>query len=199
MALNYTFIHPINLIDRRQLFAMMALTSKLLLRYSLACPFPAWYDPGTFSEETAMRYLVLLMLAVLSLAFAPIPFPKPKNEAKNALAVKKLVGTWRISAIYHHPNKVPRDPGRSEPTHIIISPTGWAFKGPAAVSYDLRIDHTKTPGEFDLMRHGQLQPYGRGLIRREGRAIRVIYRWNGARPTSFENEPSGCEMLLLRE
>ncbi len=146
-----------------------------------------------------MRYLVLLMLAALSLAFAPIPFPKPKTEAKDSLAVKKLVGTWRVSAIFHHPNKVPRHPDRQEPTHVTISLTGWAFTAPAPASYDLRIDHTKKVVEFDLIRHGQMEPYGRGLMRREGRAIRVIYQWGGTRPTDFENQPSGFEMLLVRE
>jgi uncharacterized protein (TIGR03067 family) len=141
---------------------------------------------------------VLLLLALLSLAFAPAPFPKPPG-AKGSLAVKNLVGTWRIAAIYHYPNRVPREPARAGATHVTITATGWEFKGSAAASYELRLDPTKQPAELDFIRPGQGTPHGRGLIRREGRALRVIYQWGSSRPTGFESQPKGCELLLERE
>jgi uncharacterized protein (TIGR03067 family) len=145
-----------------------------------------------------MRQLVLLIVVALSLAFAPAPLPRPKTE-KASVAVKDLVGTWRVGALYHLPDKALRDPAKDGVTHVTISLTQWVFKGRNDVTYDLRIDPMKKPAEFDLMRPGQKEAYGRGLIRREGDAIRVVYRWGSGRPTSFENQRSGCELMLVRE
>jgi hypothetical protein len=142
---------------------------------------------------------VILLTALLSLAFAP----EPLQKAQDSTALNNLVGTWRVSRIYTPPDKNPQDLEKTGLTHISITSTGWVFKGAEDVSYDLRIDNTKDAGEFDLMNVGQKAPFIRGLIRREGRAIRVIYTCIFAspnnRPTGFVNQQSGCELLLVRE
>jgi hypothetical protein len=126
-----------------------------------------------------------LALALLSLAFAPAPFPKRQARAKNSLEVSQLVGTWRVTGTNH---------GLSQ---IIITPTQWTFDNPRRVVYDLRIHHDRTPAEFDLMRVGQTQPYGRGLIRREGETIRVVYSWSGNRPANFDGS-GGIVLTMVR-
>jgi hypothetical protein len=100
--------------------------------------------------------------------------------------------------VYYHPNRVSVAPTADGVSHVTIRPGEWSFDGASGVSYDLRIDQGKPVVGFDLMRPGQTEPYGRGLIRREGRAIRVIYQW-GARPTGFTDQPGDCELLLVRE
>ena len=66
-------------------------------------------------------------------------------------------------------------------------------------TYDLRIDPARKPAEVDLMQIGQKEPYGRGLIRREGDTLHVIYVWGTARPTGFDGQQSGCVLTLVRE
>jgi hypothetical protein len=126
-----------------------------------------------------------LALALLSLAFAPAPFPKRQARLTNSLEVSQLVGTWSITG------------ARGGLSQIVITPTQWTFGTPGRVTYDLRIHHVKTPAEFDLMRVGETHPYGRGLIRREGETIRVIYRWDGLRPASFDDS-KGIVLTLVR-
>jgi hypothetical protein len=97
------------------------------------------------------------------------------------------------------PNKTPRDPAANGVAHVTITPTRWTFGRLAGdVTYELRIDHAKRPAEIDFLRVGQKVPHGRGLIRREGDVLRIIYDW-GARPTAFEGQGSGCDLVLVRE
>jgi hypothetical protein len=142
-----------------------------------------------------MRRVVPLLI-VLCLGFAPAPVYR-ERPAKS-LAVKNLVGRWRIVEHYYYPDRISVDPVADGTTHVTIGPAAWAFTGPGNPSYDLRIDHGRPVAEFDLLTPGHAVPYGRGLIRREGRAIRIIYRW-GPRPTGFGRQSSGWEMLLVRE
>ena len=144
-----------------------------------------------------MRRL-LTLAAVLSLAFAPAPLPRPAPR-EEALTAESLAGTWRVTALYHPPDKTPKDPAGQGVTHVVITATQWAFEGSGAARYDLRIDNSKKPAEFDMMQVGQKMPYGRGLMRREGAGIRVVYRWSGTRPASFDDPAAGCDLTLVRE
>jgi uncharacterized protein (TIGR03067 family) len=147
-----------------------------------------------------LRLCSLVVLAFLSLAFAPAPFPKNKARVKDSLAVKDLLGTWRITALYHLPDTTRKDPAANGVTTVTISPTQWVFnKAANPVIYDLRLHHEKRPAEIDFMHVGQMQPYGRGLIRREGDMLRVVYSWSSGRPTGFENQQGGCIITLVRE
>jgi uncharacterized protein (TIGR03067 family) len=141
---------------------------------------------------------IIFLFVVASFGFAPSIYSS-RSGIRDSILVSDVVGTWRVSHIYHYPNRVRQNPAKSSVSHVTISSKKWEFKGSSNVIYDLRIDHWKNPGEFDLMHSGQKEPYGRGLLRREGRAIRVIYTWGNARPTGFENQAVGCELVLVRE
>jgi len=132
------------------------------------------------------RLALLLSLALLSLAFAPAPLPRRQARARDTLEVSRLVGAWRISG---------RNAGIS---HVVITPTQWTFGKPGRITYDLRVHHDKQPAEFDLMRVGQKEPYGRGIIKREGDTIRIAYKWSNGRPARFD-EPGNIVMTLERE
>jgi hypothetical protein len=141
---------------------------------------------------------VLLSLALLPLAFAPAPLPRRQARANDSLAVARLVGVWRATGLYHTPNKARLDPDRGGVGHVIITPTRWTFSKTTPVVYDLRIHDDRRPVQFDLMHQGSKQPYGMGLMRREGNLIRVIYGWNGTRPKDFE-ESGYVVLTLVRE
>jgi hypothetical protein len=131
------------------------------------------------------RVVLTLLLASSSLAFAPAPLPKRQARWNNSLEVSQLVGTWSLAGRH------------GALSHVVITPTQWTFGNPGQVTYDLRIHHDRTPAEFDLMQVGQTQPYGRGLICREGDSIRVIYRWDGLRPASFDDS-RGIVLAMVR-
>lgn len=145
------------------------------------------------------RRLFLLAVA-LSLAFAPAPLPKRPSRGKDSLSVESLLGTWRATDLYNTPNKTRLDPDSNGVGHVTVTATQWAFArtaGPGA--YDMTLDSGKVPAEINFMHAGQKEPYGRGLIRREGNTIRVLYNW-GPRPTSFDNPQPGCwDIILVRE
>jgi hypothetical protein len=142
-----------------------------------------------------MPRFVLLSLALLALAFAPAPLPKRQNRDKDSLAVAHLVGTWRSTGLYYPPDTTKHDAAQGGVGHITITPTQWTFGKGRGITYDLIVHHDKRPVEIDLMHVGRQEPYGRGLIRREGDTIRIVYSWSGSRPTSFDQ--SGCIVLTM--
>jgi hypothetical protein len=146
------------------------------------------------------RLCSLAALALFCLAFAPAPFPKREARVKDSLEVKNLLGTWRVTALYNPPDTTRKDPATNGVTSVTITPTRWIFnKANNPVTYDLRIHHDKRPAEFDMMQVGQTQPYGRGLMRREGESIRVIYSWSNDRPNGFENQQASCMLVMVRQ
>ena len=141
------------------------------------------------------------LLVVMALtAFAPAPLPRRGARAKDTVSVKELVGVWRATELYNTPNKARLDPVTNGVSHVPITETKWAFGKQGATGYDLRIDASKNPAEIDFMNSGQTEPYGRGIIRRQGNTIRIIYNWGPQRPTTFENAGSGYwDLTLIRE
>jgi uncharacterized protein (TIGR03067 family) len=140
----------------------------------------------------------LAALALFCLAFAPAPFPKREARVKDSLEVKNLLGTWRVRDLYNPPDTTRKDPTANGVSTVTISPTRWTFnKGTQPVPYDLRIHHEKVPAEIDFMQVGQTQPYGRGLIRREGDTLRVTYNWSNGRPADFRQ--GTCILVMVRQ
>lgn len=140
-----------------------------------------------------MRRLLAFTCA-LALGFAPVPFPKPGGRAKGAITVEELVGTWRIVRNVWPPDRTPRPLGPDD--FITFTRTQWSYG--TVVTYDLRLDGSKRPAEFDLMRAGQGTPYGRGVIRRDGNRLQLAYTFDKARPGGFEGLTQGCVLTLER-
>jgi hypothetical protein len=120
------------------------------------------------------RLTPLLAASLLSLAFAPAPLPRRAARADDSVEVSRLLGAWRVT-----------DP-RGGATNVVITPTQWTFCGSRRVSYDLRIHHDRQPAEIEFMEVGRKRPIGRGIIRREGAAVRVVYDWGSRRPAGFD-------------
>src|SRR4051812_17511021 len=131
------------------------------------------------------RALSVFCLVALT-AFAPAPLPRRQARPSGDLDVGRLVGRWRITGVYYLPDKVSQVASAERNSPITITATQWSFGKERRPTYDLRIDHNKRPAEIDFMQVGQKEPHGRGLIRREGRVLRVVYNWGGARPTHFD-------------
>lgn len=149
------------------------------------------------------RPVVLALLAVVALtAFAPAPFPKRESRVKEGLSVQALLGTWKAIRLARTGQSDQLDVRSNGVQTVTITPTQWIFDkaGQSPSEYDLRIDPAKLPAEIDFYRPGQQTPYGRGVIRREGDKLRIIYNWGEPRPAGFENQQTGYwDLTLQRE
>jgi uncharacterized protein (TIGR03067 family) len=148
-----------------------------------------------------MSRISFALLAVMALtAFAPAPLPRRDARIRDSLSVKDLLGVWRATELYNTPNKALLDPAANGVGHVTISDAKWVFGRQNGTTYDLKIDPSKNPAEIDFMYVGQQDPYGRGIIRRQGNTIRVIYNWGNQRPTAFENQQgSYWDLTLVKE
>lgn len=145
--------------------------------------------------------LSVVLAALAQAAFAPAPFPRRESRDKDVLTHTALIGNYRTVSLVQTGSTAQRDVSTNGVTHVSITSTQWIFnKNNSPTTYDLQVDHTKRPVEFNMLYVGQKDPYGRAVVRREGNKIRVIYNWGAQRPTGFENQPSGYwDMTLVRE
>lgn len=144
-------------------------------------------------------WLIVAAAAVLLTAFAPAPLPRRQTPQLDSVSLKALMGDWKATSLKQTGNGP--QPARGGIDQVTITQTQWIFnRRSGATPYDLRIDHTRRPAEIDLMHAGQSEPYGRGIVKREGNVLRVVYHWGAQRPTGFENQPPGYwELTLVRE
>jgi uncharacterized protein (TIGR03067 family) len=145
--------------------------------------------------------LVAAALAASLTAFAPAPLPRRgRASEKDSVALAALIGTWRATSLRQTgPGQAPV--GRGGIDSVRISATQWIFNpGRGPTTYDLRIDHTRKPAEIDMMYVGQKEPYGRGIIKRDGNTLRIVYNWGAQRPAGFDNQPGGYwDLTLVRD
>jgi hypothetical protein len=149
------------------------------------------------------RVLFALLAFIALTAFAPAPWPRRDAKVRDSIAHKDVIGNYRALELFQTNNgNVNRgNPGANGITHIVITQTQWSFnKGPGATTYDLQIDSSKKPAEINFLYTNQKEPYGRGIIRREGNKLRIIYKWGAQRPPSFENPGAGFwDLTIERE
>jgi uncharacterized protein (TIGR03067 family) len=152
-----------------------------------------------------MSRRALLLAAALAaaslMAFAPAPLPRRGGRSdKDSVSLTALIGTWRATSL-KQTGQAQVQAGRGGIDSVQITATQWIFNpGRGPTTYDLRIDHTRKPAEVDMMYAGQKDPYGRGIIRREGNTLRIVYNWGTQRPTGFDNQPGGYwDLTLVRE
>lgn len=150
------------------------------------------------------RLACVLWLAAVSLtAFAPAPLPRratgrPRDSVEHAA----LVGKWRATKLLQTGNPQERDPATNGVATVTVTATQWIFNKDlnSTATYDLHVDHLKQPAEVDFRYPGQTEAYGRGVIRREGNALRVVYNWGSPRPEGFEGKQTGhWDLTLVRE
>jgi uncharacterized protein (TIGR03067 family) len=149
------------------------------------------------------RWTLFFLVAFLSLGFAPAPFPRPgrRGADQQAVSLAHVQGTWEILKLEHTTATGPVDKGKSLKA-IRIENNRWSFlhrtAGVRDVVYDLAVDGSKKPATFDLMRQGQQQPYGMGLLVRQGDDMQVLYSFTNGRPPTFAPLPAGYVLLTLR-
>jgi uncharacterized protein (TIGR03067 family) len=127
-----------------------------------------------------MRRLVLL-LALLSLAFAPAPFAKaPRGKKPSAME-----GSW---------TQVGDAGGR-----LLVSRGKFMlYQNGTLRAYDLRFDEKRTPATFDLLHDEEARLVG--IYKVEGDTLTVYYgeaQW-GRRPAYFEEDGVAVKEVFER-
>jgi uncharacterized protein (TIGR03067 family) len=127
------------------------------------------------------KSLFLLVIAGLSLAFAPAPFPKPgKRESKDD-DLARMQGAWvRVElGIGVEPN----------PDNCRVTITGTRMQFPSASdAWNLTLDLGKKPRTIDARHVDNANSLFRGIYRFEGDNLIICWRGAGAdpeRPTEF--------------
>lgn len=150
------------------------------------------------------RLLAVIVAATLT-AFAPAPLPRRERAvALDGLAIPGLVGTWDVVKLQTTAGNGSLSDAGTYLKEVRIEPARWTFvyreANRAVVPYALTIHHNLTPAPINFYSGTTVsgQPYGTGIIRRQGNKLTVIYSWGSARPTSFENPPSGYWVLTLQ-
>src|SRR4051812_47801083 len=97
--------------------------------------------------DSPMR-CVLLLLAVLSLAFAPVPPYRPKP---NQRGLDELQGVWDIVHYSHQGRNLTGMVSRGN--SLIVEGKRWKYDTPSSTSdneYEIKLEATKSPKQIDL-------------------------------------------------
>lgn len=147
-----------------------------------------------------------LSLAVLILlgatAFAPAPFPRSsrKGTVETGVAVTQISGVWKIIKL-ESSTKDGLTTVNTQLHEVRIENNRWSFvyreARRAPVVYDLSTDPSQKPAPINFMRIGQTQPYGQGLVVRQGNVMKVLYSFGASRPARLVPPPPGYVLLTL--
>jgi uncharacterized protein (TIGR03067 family) len=150
--------------------------------------------------------LALAALVMFGLtAFAPAPFPRAERGRKSdGLSLEQMQGTWAVLKLQStHGNRPPTDSG-TYLKEVQVSGDRWSFvyrEGRnGSVNYNIRIDHTLQPPQLDFYTVATKgsDPYGRGILKRDGGTVQLLYTWSGSRAASFANPPDGHWLITLQ-
>jgi len=123
----------------------------------------------------------LLLLAFVSLAFAPAPFPKAPRKKE---PVATLLGKW--------------DQVNNPSVLLVLTPRTLEYHnlGSNVNAYEMVFDLTKTPPTYDIQKPGWFAKFA-GIWKVEGDKLTLYYRSGTVRPTSF-SEPNGHKEEFIR-
>ena len=121
----------------------------------------------------------LLLLVLLSLAFAPAPFPRRQRRPDEA---KKILGMWL------GPNRLLIEPGR-----LTYHP------GANSSFYHLRIDASRRPATYDIGMGSPDRPDFLGIFKVEGDTLTLCYNpASRGRPTAFTGPGRGFQIEVYK-
>jgi len=146
----------------------------------------------------------VLVLAGLT-AFAPAPLPRsPRGHRGDGLSLGELQGTWTVTKLQMTRGKGQLTDGGTSLAQVRISGDRWSFVYGQArmndVNYTIRVDHSLRPPRLDFHYLGSKdkEPYGKGILRRDGDTVQLMYTWGGDRAASFDTAPDGHWLITLR-
>jgi uncharacterized protein (TIGR03067 family) len=122
-----------------------------------------------------VRRGVLLLIASLSLAFAPAPFPRRGKREPNASDLQKMQGAWvRVQlGISAQPSA----------DNCAVTITGDRMQFPSRTdAWTLTLDPGRRPRTIDATRADNSKSLFRGIYRFDGDSLIICWRGAGADP-----------------
>jgi uncharacterized protein (TIGR03067 family) len=153
------------------------------------------------------RILVGVVALIGAAAFAPAPLPRPWRGENTETTLQTIQGTWRVTdctQVLVRGDEWSFVSYNSSTTQVLVSGDEWSFggKGGGHVSYVVAVHGGRRPAAIDFYNGpvSEKEPIqGRGIIRRKGDELHVVYQWRiGERATSFDRPPHGQYLLKLR-
>ena len=149
--------------------------------------------------------LVLALLVVFGLtAFAPAPFPRSERRDSTAkISLRTLQGRWRAIKWENSRPDGKHEPDPKPPINVFvrIAQDRWTFmdgdqEGNTLV---ISVEPAKSAAHLNFYSRPDKQTsYGTGLLRRQGTALQLAFRWHAKeRPTSFDRLPDGFWIVTL--
>ena len=123
----------------------------------------------------------LLLLALLSLAFAPAPFPRRQRPQA------RLEGRWLLVT------------GPNRGVEMLIEPARMTFLHRSPVVYRLTLDAQKRPARYDIAYPGRSEAAFLGIYKVDGDTLVLCSNLAGhGRPTAFEGLGRGSSIEVYK-
>jgi uncharacterized protein (TIGR03067 family) len=135
---------------------------------------------------------ILVLITVLSLAFAPTPFPK---TTANHISLRNFQGTWKVISMEAVDEGGKKKPTPWNVTRIRVKGDQFTYlAGDMQIGRDrFTIDANKKPALIDLYSPDwkEGKPYRVGLIKRDRGQVVLLFYQTGpeSRAKSFSNPP----------
>lgn len=151
------------------------------------------------------RLLFAGLTLVTLVAFAPAPFPRAHRASqRDGLSLEELRGDWTVTSLQTTRSNGAHVNSGTQLARVRIAGDRWSFvygqNFRNDVEYNIRVDHRLRPPTLDFYSLGTKEgnPYGMGILQRDGDTVRLMYNWGGSRATSFESPPEGHWLITLR-
>ena len=145
---------------------------------------------------TRLAFAVPVLLGLT--AFARRRSPTQRDRKLDGVSLEAMQGTWTVNKLQTTRSRGPPTDSGSYLKEVHIAGDRWSFvyregRSNSAVNYTIRIDHKVKPPQLNFYSGGTKdgQPYGVGILKREGNVVQLMYTWGGSRATSFEQPPEG--------
>jgi uncharacterized protein (TIGR03067 family) len=149
--------------------------------------------------------IVVCLLALSAVAFAPAPFPKASRPGPpNEITVTTFQGTWRVTGMSRALRDGKHSPHKWDVTHIRIRDDEWTFMDGDTpnTSYRITINNLQQPAGLDFYNRsgGNGEAPGKGIIRRKGDVVEILYSFgNVSRAVSFDPPTVNHWILTLKK
>lgn len=138
--------------------------------------------------------LLLVLLAIAVLGFAPAPFPKPARPGKDSSDLSKLQGTWDVVEYLYQGRR-----SLSEPAQVRISGDRFEFivRGEVRSKWVVLLDPKTSPRTLDRRIGDDSRGLLRGIYRFDGDKLILCHECATAqRPRGFDQ--NGVYLITLR-
>jgi hypothetical protein len=152
-----------------------------------------------------MRARLVVAVVVLSaLAFAPAPFPRTKREDQAEINLDRFQGLWKAESFETVIENGRKRYGGWEHTQVRVEGDRWTYLegGKLNAEYRVRVKG-RGPATIDFYQlNDKTEWYMTGLIRRRDGKVEILFfnvnARRGTQATSFDNPPVGWWVLTLR-